>query len=287
MSPAARPYDLSAEALQTLTATFWTSQGWRRRPQWPDPAALARAAAAGVMFSEPRVLDHDGWVSAARAAAGAVSAREVGEAFLASLTTRRLDLRSALGSYAVARYLPGHCFEVARDLSYHGYAPVGQHQCAVCGHGDQGARAQDLNVFSFERFRWGGVRRDSPAYIAFDLEQFARAPRREPSAADLGVARELFGYLRQLPPGTTAARAVPGMRMIRGNKAEREILLGILGVTGILQTTAHPGYAGAFIPAAQRHLPPYRFVFGRYPICWWTAADGVSADALRQFLPQL
>jgi hypothetical protein len=37
-----------------------------------------------------------------------LSPAEVGEAFLASLTSRRLDLRSALGSYAVARLLPEH-----------------------------------------------------------------------------------------------------------------------------------------------------------------------------------
>lgn len=66
---------------------------------------MAIAVAAGVMFSEPRMLDHDGWVTAARQAGAAVNPVQVGEAFLASLTTRRLDLRSALSSYAIARVL--------------------------------------------------------------------------------------------------------------------------------------------------------------------------------------
>jgi hypothetical protein len=68
------------------------------------------AIEASVMFGEPRVEDHDGWVAAAPAAAGLLSPAEVGEAFLASPTSGRLDLRSALGSFAVARYLPEHPF---------------------------------------------------------------------------------------------------------------------------------------------------------------------------------
>jgi hypothetical protein len=105
---------------------------------------MRSAIEAGVMFGEPRVEDHDGWVAAARAAAGPLSPAEVGEAFLASLSSGRLDLRSALGSFAVARYLPEHRFS-------------GPGWCQVChiyverdGTGD----SQDLNVLNFERFKW-------------------------------------------------------------------------------------------------------------------------------------
>jgi len=64
----------------------------------PPPELLAQAVAAGVMFTEPRTLDHDGWVRAAKRAAAGVTAPEVGAAFLASLTSGRMDLRSALAS---------------------------------------------------------------------------------------------------------------------------------------------------------------------------------------------
>jgi hypothetical protein len=67
---------------------------------------MAKAVAAGVMSTKLRTMDHDDdWVHAARAAAD-LSAEKVGDAFLASLTSQRLDLRSTLGSYAVARVLP-------------------------------------------------------------------------------------------------------------------------------------------------------------------------------------
>jgi hypothetical protein len=142
-------------------------------------------------------------------------------------------------------------------------------------------------VFSFERFKWGGIRRDDIAYTAFDLQQFTRAPRLRPTRRDTSLAREILDHLRHLPPETTAAQALPQLTMIKGNKTERQELLVTLGLCGILETRQHPGYSNAFIPYSQRSLPPRRFIFGRYPICWWTAGDGVNTVALEQFLPHL
>jgi hypothetical protein len=263
-------------------ATFWSKDGWRKEPAWPKPDVMDRAIAAGVMFREPRVQDHDGWIRATREAASRLSPLEVGQAFLASLTSRRLDLRSALSSYAVARYLPEHT---------ENYDPAITLGCVICGqfrrcrHGVM--VPEDLNVLSFERFKWGGVRRDRVEYVAFDLEQFACAPRLDPTEADLDLGRQLIAHFRHLPASTTAAQAARALTMIPGSKSERDELVDILGVCGVLQTAEYPGYADQFIPALQRKQPSKRFVFGHYPTCWWTAADGVNERALSIFLPDL
>jgi hypothetical protein len=131
--------------------------------------------APGIMFTGHRRLDHDGWVQAAIAAAAAATAEETADAFLASLAMRRLDLRSALGSFVLARHLRKHPFTIPRNLAYQGYAPVGPTDCAVCGFRSREAKEQDLNIYNFERFKWGGTRRHSVPCIAFGLEQFARA----------------------------------------------------------------------------------------------------------------
>jgi hypothetical protein len=75
--------------------------------------------------------------------------------------------------------------------------------------------------------------------------------------------------------------------MIPGNKAEREIFIDILGICGILSTAIHPGYAHSFIPYSERPTPAFRYVFGSYPTCWWTAADGINTPALHEFLPEI
>ena len=269
-------YDPSPPALAPLMATFWSSKGWRDRPAWPEPEVMARAVRAGVMFDAPLQNDHDGWVAAARDAVRMVSAQEAGQAFLASMTSGRLGLRSALGSYAVTRHLPGH------DLVPGPYAT----QCGLCGlYPDE--EPVNANTLNFERFKWGGVRREAIYYLAFDLQQFARAPKLVPTAADIAVAQQVIDTLRSLPVDATAAQAAPRLRTIKGNKQHREIVLDILGVAGVLRTAAHPGYTDTYIPLASRPLPSQRYVFGHYPTCWWRAGDGINTAALHEFLPQV
>jgi hypothetical protein len=236
---------------------------------------MSQAVEAGVMFSRPLSNDHDGWVKAVRDAVRPLSGEEVAEAFLASMTSHRLDLRSALASYAIARFLPEH------EL----VSPSGSGMCCICGLYDE--NSTDPNALSFERFKWGGVRKDKLVYVAFDLTQFARAPRVRPTAADIAVWQRVIDQLRELPAGTSAARAAPYLKMIPGNKDERNTVLDAFGICGILGTATHPGYESGFIRFDQRSSPPGRFVFGHYPGGWWRAEDGINASALREFLPQL
>lgn len=127
-------------AVRTLSGIFWSSSGWRVPRGRPAEDALDAAVRAGVMFRERRVLDHDGWVDTACAAVAQVTPIDVAAAFVTSLATRRLDLRSALGSYAVARHLTPHAFAAHRSSD----------RCAVCGL-DRRPLPEDLNVPSTPR----------------------------------------------------------------------------------------------------------------------------------------
>lgn len=253
-------YDPSPKALRTLMKTYWSAQGWRMPPVAPAPADLGHAVAAGVMFGRTRSGGHDEWVAAARDAAARTSAREVGDAFLESLGSGRLDLRSALGSYAVARALPEHRIEVR----------PGNPWCVVCSQYPE--TTEDLDILSFERFKWGGVRHHQVPYTAFDLEQFARAPRRGPGAADLTPARELFGVLRGLPPDISKGAAATAIGMLPGNRDQRDILLSVLALAGVWR-------AGWCSPATELLAGPD----GPAP----APVRGVDEEALREYLPAL
>lgn len=269
-------YDASPASVRTLAQTFWSSAGWHATPQWPDPDRFRSAVDRGVMFDQPRVLTHDQWVAAARQAASKTDSGQAEEAFLASLSRRqRLDLRSALSSYVLASQLPDHPF-TTRGMSV---------ECAICGLYPDGE--EDLNVLNFERFKWGGVRRDSVIYAAFDLEQFALAPRITPGAADLELGRQVIRTLRDLPSGVTASQAQRHLSFLPSNKAEREVIVDILGVCGILETPDHPGYSQSFVKYSDRELPPHHFVDRAYPVCWWRSDDGVSHSSLLRALPRL
>lgn len=267
-------YDVSPAALRPLLGAFWSPQGWRRPPALSVGAELEKALDDGVMFAAPRGMDHDGWVDAARAAVRAVDREEVEEAFVASLASRRLDLRSALGSYVVARHLPAHTF-----------AAGASRLCAVCGLPE--FRVQDLNVLNFERFKWGGVRRDGVEYLAFDLELFQQAPRVAATPEAVRLGRALLAALRAAGPSETATTLAAGLRVVKGNRAEREVLLDVLGVCGVLESPGHTGYLTEFVWWSGRELPPRRFVDRSYPVCWWRGVDGVNEDAVAALLPTL
>lgn len=172
------------------------------------------------MFDTDIAFDHVSGVQRTREVVASTSVESVGAAFAASLSSRRLDLRSALGSYAIGRHLPVH--------PYDGHADV----CATCGLREH--TRQDQNVLNFERFKWGGVRRDHLAYVVFDLEQFQSAPKLEPTSADLEILRQLLDLLSAAPTTMTAVQLAAEAQVVPGNRDEREILLELLAVSGVL-----------------------------------------------------
>lgn len=252
---------------------FWCSTGWLSPPKWPAHEEFSKAVASGVMFAEPMTGSHDEAVESVARIASAVGAEEVGAAFAASLTSRRLDLRSALGSYAVARHVTAHAYEPAELW------------CAVCGLVRD--LDDDLNVLSFERFKWGGVRRADLKYAAFDLDQFTRAPQLEPTDSDLAQLRQLLQHLRTAAPEATALQVAGNLGFIVGNEAERQILLEILAVAGVLDTPEHPSYRTAFIPSRSRVNPGRHNEDREYPMPWWRGSDGLNEEAIAEWFPFL
>jgi hypothetical protein len=141
-------------------------------------------------------------------------------------------------------------------------------------------RDTDWNILNFERFKWGGVRRDNLTYVWLDLQQFASANRPGATPDDRAMLEELLDELDGAPPGTTAAQAAQKLlRGVKGNKDERSTLLDILGVCSVLETPEHRGYADDFVPAKDRVLPLHHYVERAYPVCWWKAEHGVNRRA--------
>ena len=266
---------LDRRALKALFGTYWTAGGWRCAPantaRTPLPPAteVEYARAAGYMF-DPRPMTHDQVVSWLLRVRGAVTRKEATDAFLASLGSRRLDWRSALGSFAVARHFHDHPHPG-------GNARV----CPTCGSlgGTADDVAGDLSILNFERFKWGGVRHLWPVYAALDLELFAKAEKPVPRAEDLAIMGRIIEAARGMPPDARLdqlQRAVG--EHLPSSKHERRVLLEILGYCGILQDPRHPGFLEEFRVCSARHGG------GRgdwsYPVEHWRGRHGVNEQAL-------
>ncbi len=218
---------------------------------------------------DPCFISHDELVKRARDVVKSTKREDVANAFVASLSTRRLDARAALGSWVYLKNLPRHSHSTRG------------HMCDVCGKYDQPETANDLNLLNFERFKWGGIRHDDVLYAAFNLERFAELEPLAPTTNDRDLFRQLIAAIESAPAETTAPnleKLFP--KTIRSNKSERTSVLDVLGICGILQTKTHQGYLNKFVHYVDRELPPHRFTDRSYPFVWWHGSDGVNSEAL-------
>ncbi|WP_374569958.1 hypothetical protein [Phenylobacterium sp.] len=265
---------LDKRAVAILMNTYWSSAGWRPdRSVAPEDFAYARSK--GVMFDAVR-LSHDDAIKAAVEAAANVRQTEIVAAFIASLGSRRLDWRSALGSYAVARHLGQHSLSVLD----------GQRRCTCCGL--YGSQNIDLNVLNFERLKWGGVRHLDPIFMSFDLRTFRDDIQPSPEAADFIILRDILDAARGLPETARLGDLDKALaKSLRSNSAERRALISILGFAGILVDPQRPSFRQRFVPESEREQTPWHKDDWPYPVQWWNGRCGVDEDAVLDWFPML
>jgi hypothetical protein len=258
------------KAVQILFDMYWSPSGWKPKQTRSISAAdFEYAKSQGVMF-DPVTTSHQDVVERLLRGISGLTPPEVGDAFLASLSCRRLDWRSVLGSYAVFRHMPPH-------------EETGTIRCEICGLYLDDA-ANDLNVLNFERLKWGGVRHMSPDYALLDIELFLAMPRPIPTLEDFVLFNSLIASLSAAPADATSAtlnKALP--KALGANKAERDVMIGMLGFVDVLATKEHQGFAREFVKADLRSLPQRRFVDMAYPACWWRKQDGVQFEPLKEY----
>jgi hypothetical protein len=270
-------------ALQILHDAYWSSKGWKQN-QTTGAADFEYARRAGYMF-DPVTLTHDDIVARLFAVRDRISIEHVAAAFLASLSTRRLELRSALGSFSFAAHFADHrLVEQAR-----GQVPSGRLHCRICGlYGHLAAEVKDLNILSFERWKWGGVRHVDPLYCWFDLTQFEQVGEEAPTQADYSILAQIVEIASGL-----AAEATPNelekriSKVIKSNGSERRVLIEILGACGILRPAGRCGFLQAFTADEDRDRPADHTNDWSYPVIWWRGADGVDRTVLNRLFPKL
>ena len=254
-------------AKKALFDTYWSSTGWRADPSTP-PDELEHAIKVGVMFSNADI-DHADSLTTISTLRKKLDPKEVGRAFLASLSTKDVHRRSALGSLSVALNLPSHDFIEWSIQS-----------CGVCGDSIS-ERNVDINVLSFERFKWGGVRHTSPTYIAFDLARFAAEEFHEPSKQDHLIFSQILDSIEATSSGHKLADLVSALATILpGNKDQRRTAISILGFSGVLKIPGRPGFFREFTSLSNREETPWFKDDWSYPTCWWRGGCGLDQDAL-------
>ncbi len=265
-------------ALKILFSTYWSSSGWKTNP---DISAddFAYAKSAGLMFDSEH-LSHDEAVAWALKSRNSVSKELVIDQFLTSLSSRRLDLRSALGSFACGLNFFRHTWREADNPT--------RFFCPICNMHQRSDVPDDLSILNFERFKWGGVRHTEPIYIGFDLAEAKRNGFASPTAEDREVLDQILETARSLP-----SAAKPGdlekelASLLPSNTPERRTLIGILGYCGILTEPSRPNFLETYPRAFERQESPIWKNDWPYPVRWWRGAFGIDERAVGFWFPGL
>ncbi len=263
---------IDKKALQILFNAHWGKKGWLRRQDVSiDPADFEYAKQKGLMF-DPLAGQHDDFIRRALDVRKITQQEAVVAAFLSSLSTRRLDLRSALGSFVCLTNLPDHQFAVENKF------------CPVCYAFESPNNEVDLNVLSFERFKFGGVRHNQIEYASFDLEQFANTPPVVPSNDDVAIFREILRIAKSAPHDCKAHWLAAALKdVFKSNLSEREGLLATLGYCGVLEAPDHQGYLTRFVSRSSANVPDREpsTLNTTYPIAWWQGSFGVNDEVVQ------
>lgn len=237
---------MDKKAKKILYDTYWKN-GWLDKP-FVSPSDFEYAKSKGLMF-DPFSITHDECIENIHKYTEWISFDAICKAFLSSLSTRRLDLRSAIASYFIARQIRPHKYipvYLAHTYDENGKIIDTSYTCGICKSfrygvvGDKEYKNVDINVFNFERLKWGGLRHGDILYTYFDLRMFLDADIDEPNEADIKILRDMINVIRRCKPDENYEALEKKLRnVITSTKEEREYLIEMLACFGILEPKSY------------------------------------------------
>lgn len=207
---------MDTKAKKILFKTYWSSNGWlNENDRNISQEEFLYAKEKGLMF-EPFSISKNELLKNLKELFNSIPQKLVTDAFLSSLTKKRLDWRSALASYA----------NVQRILSNPNYDDY------LLGYGEN----EDLNVLNFERIKWSGVRHSNGLYNWLDLIILQKENIPKPTTEDIQIMKNILKTIESSITGETPSILRDRLsEVIKASKNERHMLMEILGCAEILQ----------------------------------------------------
>ncbi|WP_297205357.1 hypothetical protein [uncultured Brachyspira sp.] len=234
--------EIDKKAKKILFNYFWKN-GWidDKKMSINDDDFLY-AKEKGLMFDfSDEIIKHDELIKSIKNLLDEIDFNNTVKAFLCSLSSRSLHLRSFISSYYLAKKIKPHNFTGDRNKSY----------CEECYKyyilGDD-FYLKYKNVYNFEKFKWGGVRLDNLSYIYFDLCEFKKINFNKyelnPTQEDIKIFNKI---LKQIDSYNIKNHSVNKMEktlkdILPSSKYERIILLEILSYLDILEAKEEREY---------------------------------------------
>ena len=231
----------------------------------------------GIMFPYRKTIGHDECIKQLQDLTKQITPEEVASAFLYSLSTRKLEYRSALGSYWYAKAIPTH------DSS-------SEKRCYICEwdtFNDLSCSKEyknHYNCLNYERFKFGGVRHTMAQYALFDLSEFLKLPKFNHTKQDEDIMIDILNCVYELKPNNKVGalqKLISSKKIFKTNKNEIQVIMDILGICGILETAEHRCYAESIYNCIDRNPPELTNDYA-YPVNWWRAKDGINTERMEK-----
>ena len=242
-------------------------------PSWTEEE-FELAKSEGYMFDYPEYMSHDYTLKELKALVAKITPEMAANAFLYSLSTRKLEYRSALGSYWYAVSVPDHKFDKEWECYYCCWSPWSRKPNKM-DHLILGPTS-----FNHNRYKFGGPSHTRLNYALFDLQQFLKMPVYEHTAEDEQILHDILHCVDELAPKNKAGalqKTITAKKILKSNKFEIDILLDILGICGVLSSEEAPCYAVKFVNEFDRS-PPEDTNDRAYPLNHWRASDGINTE---------
>lgn len=259
---------MDSKAKKILMNTFWKSGAWRSGGYSYTDEDFQYAKSHGLMF-DPITMTHDECIQRLRHLHEHVTKVKVASAFLHSLSTRKVYLRSALSSWALTHDLHLHTYH-QRPAEQQSYSA-----CWFCNDNKLMSNEEyvneDLNVLNFERMKWGGVRLNWLVYCMMDLEILNKEEEFTVSQADMDILKQIIQAITDCEDKDAARQLEKRWKdVFPSNQHERDCVMEIWGYAGILEAK-----------------DDYRKERGRgtdfMSMATWRGEDGYSQDKLEYY----
>lgn len=271
---------MDERARKILLNLKWTERNGRLEPVLSE-SDFEHAKERGVLF-EPFTIMHDECIRKIIGLVSVITPQQVGKAFLSSLSTRRLDWRSAIASYHKAKQMRFHNYQRGSEGYYRSLGSIIQtyRPCCLCERYGVSKLQEILDVNlsyeSWKRFTGGVFIGTDPVYEMLDLELFLKEEIPEPTEKDIFIFREILSKAESCAPGASFGKLRDMIKDIAGlksNKFQRSQLLDILAFIGVLRPSSFDNPCSAWCES-------------RY-IMYWRGGDGYNSGALNYYFPTI
>lgn len=159
------------------------------------------------------------------------------KAFLCSLSSRAIHLRSFVSSYYLAQKIISYDFSKNENIEKEFY---NKYNIMI-----DDFHLEYQNVYNFEKYKWGGVRLEQLSYIYFDLREFSKIDFEfNPTKEDINIFNAILEKIDSYNMKNDSANKMQKVLkdILKSSKYERIILLEILAYLDILEAKEERDY---------------------------------------------